>query len=85
MVNGNDIYIACGCVEDPLSHALQEGSWLEQNNFCKFDLTTNEWTILEPMEDFVQNCSMRLHKFGDYICAVGRGFFNMFGSRLLQR
>ncbi len=92
VVDDAEIYIAFGYVKEPdFLHALPEDAlnrqriWLERNNFCKFDLKSSKWTVLTPMQNLIQDCYLRLHKFGDYLYALGLGINDMMDEYLVQR
>ncbi|XP_072050211.1 kelch-like protein 30 [Amphiura filiformis] len=77
--DNKDIYIACGKEDDndefhedtPLDAWLMYESWLEEKNFFKFNLENNVWTVLKPMKRVMRYDSLYLHKWRDYIYAVG--------------
>ncbi|XP_072050076.1 uncharacterized protein [Amphiura filiformis] len=75
-----EIYLACGMEgsdydafleDEPADLDAQYGDWLEEKNFFKFDLESNEWTVQKPMKRVMRSESLYLHRLSDYIYAVG--------------
>ncbi len=91
VVNNTEVYVAFAYVEEPDDLDLPEEAlnrqriWLEHNNFCKFDLKSNKWTILTPMKNLVDDYRLRLHKFDDYLYALGHGIHDVLDDYLIQR